>query len=176
MKNETGRDVSQHQGGSCCHGNHPGACGVSVQKHLDTPEDGAWGCSSPGEGPCAAHLAWLPSRLCHFTGDIMTKSFWLFKAQLECLPLLLEGIQAWVKISSLRERRQTAVFAICCLCDMGKGVTLFWASVSLCLPHTIVRALKTDNLALFWGDILNIHCEFVVQETFWALHTWPWLF
>jgi hypothetical protein len=55
----------------------------------------------------------------------MTKSFWLFKAQLECLPLLLEGIQAWVKISSLRERRQTAVFAICCLCDMGKGVTLF---------------------------------------------------
>lgn len=40
------------------------------------------GCSSPGEGPCATHLDWFPSRPYHFTGGIMTKALLLFRAQL----------------------------------------------------------------------------------------------
>lgn len=169
MKNETGREGSERQGGSCYHGNHPGVCG---SRHRDTQTPMRLvpgGYSSPGEGPCARHLEWFPSCPYHFTGGIMTKSLLLFRAQLKCL----EGIQAWVKIFILRKKKTDRLSVLYMLpLSPEEGSDSCKASFPLL---TCCQRIEADSLALGWGDILNTKREYMVWDTFWTLHRWQWL-
>lgn len=103
MKNETGRDGSERQGGSCYHGNHPGVCG---SRHRDT--------QTPMRlVPGGLFITWRGA-LCKTPGMISFLSLPLHrwhhdKVSLALqgstqMPLLLEGIQTWVKIFSLRKK------------------------------------------------------------------------
>lgn len=89
------------------------------------------------------------------------------------MPLLLEGIQAWVKIFTLRKKTIDCQFCHMLPLSPGKGSD---SLVSLSFPLlTCCQRIEADSLALGWGDILNTKCEYMVWDTFWTLHRWQWL-
>lgn len=153
MKNETGRDGSEHQGGSCYHGNHPGVCG---SRHRDTQTpmrlvSGGW--SPPDEGPCATHLEWFPSCPYHFTGGTMTKSLLLFQARLKCL-FFWRGSRLGWKSSLLGKNNRLSVLSYATSVTWGGE----WLS---CKPQFPIAYLLSedgaDSLGLGWGDILILN-------------------
>lgn len=112
---------------------------VSTQRHPDTHEVGAWGlfitwrgalCKTPGM------ISFLSLPLHRWHHDKVS----LALQGSTQMPLLLEGIQAWVKIFILRKKKPIdCQFCICYLCHLRRGVTLV-RLVSRCLP--VVRGLR----------------------------------